>query len=259
MQTLNVSDELYLLSGGGGASLVLVSDRGVVLVDAKAPGWGQPVLDVVKGVTEKPLAAIINTHTHDDHAGASREYPRDVEIIAHERARIHLPPSLPVKTFSERLSLFDGIDRIELYYFGRAHTDGDIVVVFPAKRVAHVGDLFPAKTAPVIDANRGGSGLAYPETLARAAAALSGVTRVITGHGPAVAGSPVRSGLFTLADLHEYADFNRDFVAAVRAAREAGKTADEALATLQLPDRYRGYDLTNAAATVRAIYTELSR
>ena len=52
---------------------------------------------------------------------------------------------LPNKVVTDRLSLLDGNDRIEIYYFGRGHTDGDLVVVFPEKRLAHFGDLFPGQ------------------------------------------------------------------------------------------------------------------
>ena len=39
MQTLNVRDILYVLTGGGN-TLALMRDDGVVLVDTKPPGWG---------------------------------------------------------------------------------------------------------------------------------------------------------------------------------------------------------------------------
>jgi glyoxylase-like metal-dependent hydrolase (beta-lactamase superfamily II) len=200
---------------------------------------------------------IINTHAHEDHGGANGEFPGQVEIVAHDRAKARLGRE-SIRSFADRLTLLEGSNRIELYYFGRGHTDGDVVVVFPEKRVAYVGDLFPAKAVPVIDTARGGSGLAYPETLARAAAALTGVTRVITGHGPPVQGSPIVRGLPALRDLQEYAEFMKDFVAAVQAARQAGKSAADAAATLALPERYKAYDMSNAPATVRAIYDELS-
>ena len=64
---------------------------------------------------------------------------------------------LPDTTFQDTLTIGEGRDRIDLYYFGPAHTNGDIVVVFPGKRVAYLGDLFPGKTVPVIDAANGGS------------------------------------------------------------------------------------------------------
>ena len=50
----------------------------------------------------------------------------------------------------------------------------------------------------------------------------------------------------TWADLQEYADFNRDFLEAVRQAMAAGKSADEAAKTLQLPERYKAYDMQRA-------------
>ena len=59
------------------------------------------------------------------------------------------------------------------------------------------------------------------------------------------------------SDVQEYADFTRDFLVAVREARQAGKTADEAAATLRLPDRYKTYGMQRAKANVEAIYSEL--
>ena len=63
----------------------------------------------------------------------------------------------------------------------------------------------------------------------------------------------------TWADVQEYADFNRDFLAAVRDAIATGKSADDAAASLRLSDRYKDYDMTQAKANVRAIYGELKK
>jgi cyclase len=268
MQTLNVSDNLYLLSGGGGHTLALATDTGVILIDTKLAGWGQPLLDAIAAVTDQPVTTIINTHSHGDHTGSNSEFASVLEIVAHENTKANMAKMdafqnerarhLPNRTYGDRLSLLEGIDRIDLYYFGPGHTNGDTVVVFPAKRVAHLGDLFPSKAAPFIDAANGGSGVAYPDTLARAVAALDPNTRIVTGHGTPPPGSPIR-GLPTLKDLQEYADFTREFLNAVRAARDAGQSAAEAATSLRLPDRYRGYGMDRAAANVAAIYQELQR
>jgi len=77
-----------------------------------------------------------------------------------------------VKTFKDRMTLGSGAERIELYYFCRAHTGGDAWVVFPALRVLHTVDVFASKIFPLIDANNGGSGVEYPQTIAKAVAAL---------------------------------------------------------------------------------------
>ena len=52
-----------MLTGGGGNTAVFVGASGVVVVDTKNPGWGQPILDKIKELTPKPITTIINTHT----------------------------------------------------------------------------------------------------------------------------------------------------------------------------------------------------
>src|SRR6185295_19842367 len=59
-----LKDNLYMMRGGGGNSAVFITSTGVVVVDTKNPGWGQPLLDKIKSVTDKPITMIINTHTH---------------------------------------------------------------------------------------------------------------------------------------------------------------------------------------------------
>ena len=277
IDTLNVMDTLYHLSGGGANSLALIDEinGGVVLIDTKRRGWGQAVRDALDGVTDLPVTTVINTHAHPDHAGSNAEFKAAVQVVAHENTRANLArmganaASLPTKTFADRFSLLEDLDRIELYHFGPAHTDGDIIVVFPEKGVAYMGGLFPSKATPVIDTENGGSGVAFPDTLAKAVAEIRGVSRVVTGHGqPPVtyagrgrretgANRPWR-GLMTWEDLEEYADFNRDFLAATERAFRAGLSADEAAAALELPERYKDYGMEHAKANIEAIYDELA-
>ena len=282
MDTLNVRDVLYHLGGGGGNGLALIDEinGGVVLIDTKPSGWGEAVREVVEQVTDLPVTTIINTHAHPEHAGSNAEFPDAVTIVAHANALAAMlrdglyaegGPGLPTTTFTDRFSLLDDLDRIDLYHFGPAHTDGDVVVVFPEKGVAYVGDLFPARAVPVIDLQRGGSGLAFPETLDRVVAATDGVARVITGHGPfpsTYAGRGRRergaarawSGFLTWDDLVEYAAFTRELVTAVEAEFAAGRSAGDAAAALALalPDRYAGFDLTDLPAAVDALFAELA-
>ena len=103
-----------------------------------------------------------------------------------------------------------GADEIDLFYFGRGHTNGDAWVVFPALRVVHAGDIFSGKNIPLLDANNGGSGVAIGDTLAKAAKSLKNIDTIITGH----------STTMTMADLAEYAEFNKDFMKDVQAGEE---------------------------------------
>src|SRR5262245_31319323 len=196
-----VKDALYIVTGGRGSgeqasisghTTVFITDTGVVLVDTKYPGYGKAILDQVKSVTNKPVTIIINTHTHGDHTGSNNQFPRTVDFVAQENTKANMvrmddfkgenAAFLPKKTFKDKMSLMSGKDRIDLYYFGAGHTNGDAVIVFPALRAAVMGDLFARKWAPGIDAGNGGSALAFPQTLAKAVAALKGNDAFITGH-----------------------------------------------------------------------------
>src|SRR6266516_4801622 len=84
-----------------------------------------------------------------------------VEIVAHENTKTNMEKMdafkgdnakfLPKKTYKDKMTLGAGKDRIDLYYFGRGHTNGDTWVVFPALRVMHTGDMFAWKDAPTLD------------------------------------------------------------------------------------------------------------
>jgi cyclase len=265
-QSLGVSDNLYLVSGGGGNSLLMAADTGGVIVDAKAAGHGRTLNDIASGISDQPITTAIYTHAHADHTAGAVDLPTLRRIIAHENTKTQLArlPSfagpaarfLPETTFADRLSLGEGLDRIDLRYLGPAHTSGDIVVIFPAKRTAYLGDLFPGRTLPVIDTANGGSGLAWSETLAKAVPELQGIVRIIPGHAVPPAGSPLPRW-FTTADLQEYVAFTRDLASAVREAFKAGKTANEAAASLTLREKYPTYTFDGLSATVAAIYGEL--
>ena len=266
IDTLDVRDTVYHLAHGGGNGLAFIDELngGIVLIDTKREGWGQAITNALELITDLPITTIINSHGHADHTGSNDEFGDDVQIIAHENAR----NTGATQTFTDRYSLLEGFDRIELYYFGPAHTDGDIIVVFPEKGTAYVGDLFPSRSVPVIDLDHGGSGVAYPETLAKAVAAIEGVNRIVTGHGPfpsTYAGRGRRDDreLFSWSnwmnwdDLRDYADFTGALLGAARAAFDAGQSVDQAVASLELPDRFAEYDMEGAHAFVEAIYAEL--
>ncbi len=269
IQSMDVRENLYVISGGGGHTAALVTEaNGVVLVDTKLAGWGQSILEAVQAITSQPVRVIINTHTHGDHVWGNADFPAAVEIVAHENAATRMAGMdafagagarfLPDRTFGDTLTLFEGRDQIDLYHFGAGHTDGDTVVVFPALGTVHMGDLLAFMGPPYIDVGNGGSGIAYPDTLDRILASIEGVRRVIPGHIPPPPGSPMR-GWTTWNHVREYARFNREFLEAARASRESGHSVEEAVAALDLWARYPEYSMDRAAANMQAIYDELGR
>jgi glyoxylase-like metal-dependent hydrolase (beta-lactamase superfamily II) len=156
---------------------------------------------------------------------------------------------LPKRTFKDKTTLLSGNDQIDLYYFGRGHTNGDAFVVFPALHVMHSGDMFASKGAPFMDASNGGSGVEYPKTLAAAAKGITGVDVVIPGH----------SDVTDWKAFQEYGQFLEALVSATEAAAKAGQTADQAAAGITLPDQFKAYNMKQLKADVDVIYAELGK
>jgi glyoxylase-like metal-dependent hydrolase (beta-lactamase superfamily II) len=263
LDVVKLKDNLYVITSStpgdaatfsGGNVSVFITDSGVTLVDTKLAAWGQALLDKVKSITPKPVTTIVNTHTHGDHTGNNDKFGK-VEVIAHENTKANMvkmpafaganAQSLPSKTFTNTLTHGTGKDQITLHYFGAAHTNGDAVIIFPALRIAQMGDMFAWKDGPGCDRNNGGSCVAYPKTLAGAAASLKNIDTVIPGHSP----------MMKVSDVEEYQRFMADLVASSQAAMKAGKTVDEAFAAFSLA-KYPGYKNERVKAAIQVIYDE---
>jgi len=245
-----VADNLYMIPAAGGNSGVYVAANGVVLVDTKNPNNGQLILDQIKTVTDKPVMMIINTHTHGDHTGSNVFFPPTVEIVTHVNTAMNMAKEganpnfntpetkhgLPDRTFTDKMTVLKGKDRIDLYYAGRSHTNGDALVVFRNARVMHAGDLFANKGPGLIDPNNGGSGLEWGTTIGKAAKSIKNVDKVITGH----------STVMTWQDFVDYGEVNRLVAAYARDAVKAGKTPEQAMMEFKMPDKFSAAGFTFA-------------
>lgn len=276
-----LKDNLYVLKGGGGNTSVFVQANGVTVVDTKNPGWGQPILDKIKELTPKPVTMIINTHTHGDHVSGNVEFPTTVDVVVQENTAANMkkmapvtglaaptaspatpPPTifeqnggkgLPKRTFKDKMTIGNGADRIELYYFGRGHTNGDAWVLFPALRVVTIGDIFAWNNQlPILDANNGGSGVDIADSLMKGHKELSSkADSIITGH----------STVMTFDDLTKWADFNRSFMKYVADGKKAGKSIDDLAKGYTAPAGFQPMNTqaaqTRLQANVKTVYDEL--
>ena len=257
IEVLPISDNLFVLGSGmttGGNAAVFITDQGVVLIDTKNEGYGPDILGHIQRLTDKPVTMIINTHVHYDHSGANTEFPDTVHYVAHENIRRHwsrsecnpLPTNcddfqgenkkyLPSTTFSDRMSLFAGTpDQIDLYYFGRGHTDGDTFIVFKEARAMHVGDMFLGKLLPFIDAenSNGGSALEFGHTLTGVIDGVPDVDTIINGHW---------NSLLTWNDLIDYRGFYTNLVDQAKQGIVDGRTAEDIIEAYATPERYSDY------------------
>ena len=262
-----VKDNYFIITGSnpnvrdsfsGGNTGVFITDAGVVVVDTKLAGWGPTILERIKSVTNKPVVTVINTHTHGDHTGSNEFFGASIETVVHANTKINMAKMdafkgdkaslLPKRTYSDRLTLGIGKDRIDLYHFGAGHTNGDTFVVFPALRTMQAGDMFPWKDAPFIDRGNGGSGKAWPETLKKVLDTVKDVDTVIGGHQPVA----------SWKDVGTFQQFLADLYARTTAAQKAGQTVDQAAADTAWIAKYPGYESTRLKAAVQAIYDEAS-
>jgi cyclase len=259
-----------MIANAGGNTAVFVMTNGIALVDTKNPNTGQGIVDEVRKVSPKPITMVINTHTHADHTGSNEFFTDNVVFVAHENTKANMEKMtnfagdkakfLPSRVYKDTLTIGTGADQIMLYYFGRAHTNGDTFVVFPAIRAMHSGDAFATKGFPNVDANNGGSVVEYGKTLAKAASTIKNVDTIINGHIPA--------GPTPFADLQVYSDFNNDLLTYVQDAIKANKTLDQATADYKFPEKYVPLGYTAPApgggrggpgAVLRTAYVELGQ
>ncbi len=242
-----VSERVWKIYGAGGNTTVFERADGVALVDTKLASNGAAILAQVRKVTDKPVTLIVNTHSHGDHVGSNAEVARgEVEVVAHANTSRRMAAMENVgaatRTFEDRLTVGEAADRIDLYWFGAGHTDGDAFVVIPAERVMASGDIFQMLAMPRIDTASGGSALALPETLAKARDTIAGVDKIIDGHG---------------TTIHDWAAFGR-YAAFTRALADAARESDtpeQALAALEARPETRAFvdDAVLAGARARAL------
>jgi cyclase len=136
----------------------------VVVVDTAFPLGAERALKNIKRTTKgKRIRYAVVTHYHDDHSFGSGVFAKEGAIIvAHENARRQFvekgvseyaekaakdkayarsPAAPPQLTFRDQLIIDDGKGRrAELYYFGAAHTTGDVFTLLPKEKILFTGD-----------------------------------------------------------------------------------------------------------------------
>jgi len=263
--TTKLRNNISVLEGSGGNIAVLTGPDGKLLVDA---GIGVSRPRLTKALAElgnEPIAHLINTHWHFDHAdGNEWLQAAGAKIIAHENTRKHLsvvqrvedwdynflalPPSaVPAQVFAKEHQLKVNGASIAMKYYGPAHTDGDISVMFTEANVLHVGDTYWNDIYPFIDYSTGGSINGMIAASDANLAVANNDTIIIPGHGKPVSNK---------AELQAF----RDMLVAIRDnvgnLKKQGKSRDEVVAakpTAAFDARY-GQFLVDPGFFTRLVY-----
>lgn len=191
LDLVRVTDDIYVIHNDfvPGNITVLVTDSGVLLVDTKYAIDYENVGAMLADITDQPIRYVVNTHFHDDHSGANQIFQGDgAQVFAAENARLMMinagrSEGLPDMTIEDGATIHIGGTSVELYYFGRSHTDGDIVAYFPDYGVLASGDMYANDpgTPELVDYPGGGSAREWPRTLTRVLAL--DFDTVVPGHG----------------------------------------------------------------------------
>ena len=190
LELIKIKDDIYVISNAyvPGLTTALITNEGVLLVDDKFEIDHDSIMAQLKTVTNQPVKYVINTHFHADHSGGNAKLQAlNTLAVASDQARVRMvagnQPGLPDMTVRERATIYLGGKPVELYWFGRAHTDGDVVVLFPEQDVIVMGDMYTngEGTPQLVDYSGGGSAKEWTAT-------VDGVLKldfatVIPGHG----------------------------------------------------------------------------
>jgi glyoxylase-like metal-dependent hydrolase (beta-lactamase superfamily II) len=224
-----VAGEVYMLTGAGGNIGLSVGEDGVLIVDDQYAPLAPRIKEAIKGVTDKPIRFVLNTHWHPDHTGGNQPFGAEAPVIAHDNVRKRLAAgsaipiagrpiepapkeALPVITFDHSLTVHVNGEDIRALHYANGHTDGDSIVFFPASNVVHMGDDFVTYGLPFVDVASGGTVRGMVDNVEKAMAAVPDDVRVIPGHGP----------LSTKADVKKFTDMLRDCIRLVEAALKKG-------------------------------------
>jgi cyclase len=190
LELIKVKDDLYVIHGAyvPGNVTALITNEGVILVDDDFEIDHDNLMKKLREVTSQPVKYVINTHFHNDHSGGNAKLQADgtlaVASVAARKRMVDAGQSGLVNvTVEPRGAVYLGGKVAEIYYFGRGHTDGDVVVLFPHDNALAAGDLFThGEGLPqLVDHAGGGSAKEWTATLDKVLAL--DFDAVVPGHG----------------------------------------------------------------------------
>ena len=261
-----VSGTVYMLQGAGGNIGASVGQDGVVIVDDQFAPLAPKIEAALKGITDKPVRFIINTHYHGDHTGGNEQFAKLGTVIAQENVRKRLaegtttrfgatppapPAALPIVTFNDRATVHLNGEDIRAIYFPAGHTDGDSVIFFTQSKVVHMGDDFVTYGFPFVDVANGGS----------VSGMIAGVEKVLEIAPPDAKFIPGHGALSTGDDVRKFVAMLKDTRALVAAAIKKGQSADEMKKThilAQFEDQY-GKGFIKSDEWIDTLYADITQ
>lgn len=252
-----IRGNIYEVEGGSGANCgFFIGEKEVLVIDAKmSPESARQMLAEIKKLTSNPIKQIIITHSDGDHVNGLPGFPSDVTVISHHQTRKDMDEAfkepqlrlfLPSLTFSREMNLYSGNKTINLFYFGPAHTSGDIVVYFPEEKVVFIGDLFFRGRDPLIHRQKNGSSFGLVKYLKDVLKLDADV--FANGHSEVASRADVEGLIKSLEEKQ----------AKIKALIQEGKSLDEIKKAFDVKDRPVQPGGSRWLSLVETIYLELT-
>ena len=241
IETVELSENVYMLIGRGGNMGVSIGEDGVFVIDDQFAPLTPKHLEAIRKLSDGPIQYLVNTHWHGDHTGGNENMAKaGATIMAHDNVRKRLAETpnrqnelapkeaLPVITYDSQMTVHMNGEPVAIYHVDNAHTDGDSIIYFAESNVMHTGDTYFQARYPYIDLNSGGSVDGYIAAVERSLMLIDDETKIIPGHGP-------------VSNKKEYAAFlkmMKELRTNVLASIKAGKSEDEIINDSTITEKY---------------------
>lgn len=194
-----LSQQLYMLEGGGGNITALIGSDGVFLVDDDFAEMAEKLVATLNDLKGGSPRYIVNTHFHYDHTGGNKIFGSSATIIAAKEVRDRLmteqqlwkkshpaepPQAWPHLISDKELSLFINGEEIKIQHLPHGHTDGDTVVYFKTSKVVSMGDLYFSGMYPIFHPEHKGSLEGYLQNVSLVLSTIDDEYKIVPGHGP---------------------------------------------------------------------------
>lgn len=229
-----IAGNLYRFQNNFHFSVFLVTDDGIIVTDPINNGVATWLKGELKKRFNKPVKYLIFSHDHQDHISGGEVFKDTAIVVAHERAKTDIinekrPTAVPDLTFSDKMTVELGGQKVELAYVGLSHSDNMVVMNFPAERTLYACDFIVVKRV-------GWKNLSdsyFPDWI-HAIKKVEGMDfdKLATCHGKVGVKADVRANRIFYADLYN----------AVLKAAQAGKSLKEMKASIKL-EKYKDWTM----------------
>lgn len=238
-----LTDDIGVFSEKGGTIAFLLSKTGTVVIDAQFPDSAGHLIEELKKKTDKPYNFLINTHHHGDHTAGNIAFKGLVgHVVAHENSKSN-QERVAKEQKKEDVQLYPDMtyaangwlqeidkEKIQTYYFGAGHTDGDSIIHFQHSNIVHMGDLVFNRKHPFIDKTAGASIASWIKVLDKTISTFDNKTQYICGHAGDGFDIIIKSD-----DLKAFGDYLNNLLKFVGDEIKAGKTNLEMIKATEIP------------------------